>query len=175
MHTDKSEIQAVILEALNKAKPRGIASSVQELIEDTIAGRREAVKWPWPYVGGLTKALLPGTVTILCGNVGASKSFMLLEVAAYWHEHSIKIAVYELEEDRDFHLSRVLAQESKTGSITDPDWVRANPIEARRLYSENEAFLESFGACIYASPDTQPTLEQLAEWTKIRAKPVAGS
>lgn len=38
------------------------------------------------------------------------------------------------------------------------------------LYAENEAWLESFGACIYASPDTQPTLEQLVEWTKVRVK-----
>ncbi|MFC1635165.1 AAA family ATPase [Planctomycetota bacterium] len=170
LHTDKAEIQAAILEALSRAKPRGITSGVQELIEDTIAGRREAVRWPWVCIGGLTKALLPGTVTIICGNVGASKSFMLLEAAAYWHEYKIKIAVYELEEDRDFHLSRCLAQKSQVGSMTDPDWVRENPIEARRIYSDNEAFLENFGACIFASPDTHLTLEQLSKWTQGRAK-----
>jgi hypothetical protein len=170
LRRDKSEISSAVLEALNKAKPRGIAAGVSELIEDTISGRREAIRWPWSCVGGLTKALLPGTVTIICGNVGASKSFMLLEAAAYWYEHEVKVAIYELEENRDFHLSRCLAQKSKTSSITDPDWVKDNPEQARAVFSENEVWLENFGTCIYASPDTQPTLEQLAEWMKARAK-----
>ncbi len=143
---DKSQIQAAILEFLNTAKPRGIACGVSELIEDTIAGRREAVKWPWSCIGGLTKALQPGTVTIVCGNVGASKSFMLLEAAAYWHENGIKTAIYQLEEDRDFHLLRCLAQKSMTATITDPDWIKDNPEQARKLFAENAAFLEGFGA-----------------------------
>ena len=167
---DKSQIQTAILEFLNTAKPRGIACGVSELIEDTIAGRREAVKWPWACIGGLTKALQPGTVTIICGNVGASKSFMLLEAAAYWHENGFKTAIYQLEEDRDFHLLRCLAQKSRAATVTDPDWIKDNPEQARKLFAENAAFLEGFGVCIFASPDTQLTLEQLAEWTKARAK-----
>ena len=170
LHTDKGDISTALLEALNSAKPRGIACGVSELIEDTIAGRRVAVKWPWSCVGGLTKALLPGTVTILCGNVGASKSFMLLEAGAYWQESGVKTAIFELEEDRDFHLTRCLAQKSRTADVTDPDWIRDNPEQARALFTENKAFLESFGACIYATPDTQPTLDQLAGWIQIRAK-----
>ena len=170
LHSDKAQIQAAILEALNTAKPKGIAAGVGELIEDTIAGRREAIWWPWGRVGGLTKALLPGTVTIICGNVGASKSFMLLEAGGYWHEQGIKVAIYELEEGRDFHLSRCLAQKSRTAAITDPDWIRVNPEQARALFADNEAWLESFGAFIYAEPGSQPTLEQLTEWTKARAK-----
>lgn len=169
---DKSQVQAAILEFLNTAKPRGVACGVIELIEDVIAGRREAVKWPWSRIGGLTKALMPGTVTIVCGNVGASKSFMLLEAGAYWQESGIKTAIFELEEDRDFHLTRCLAQKS-IAAVTDPDWIRDNPEQARTLFAEHETFLESFGACIYASPDTQPTLSQLAEWISARAK--AGS
>ncbi|MBL7186282.1 MAG: AAA family ATPase [Phycisphaerae bacterium] len=170
LHSDKAQIQAAILEGLNTAKPKGIAAGVGEMIEDTIAGRREAVKWPWGRVGGLTKALQPGTVTIICGNVGASKSFILLETSAYWHENGIKAAVFELEEDRDFHLSRCLAQKSGTAGMTDPDWIRDNPEQARAIYAENREWLDDFGRCIFASPDTQPTLEQLAEWTKARAK-----
>ncbi|MHC4071462.1 MAG: AAA family ATPase [Planctomycetota bacterium] len=140
------------------------------MIEETIAGRREAVKWPWGRVGGLTKALQVGTVTIICGNVGASKSFMELESSAHRHENGIKTAIFQLEEDRDFHLNRCLAQKSQTAGITDPDWIKDNPELARALYVEHEAWLESFGACIYASPRVQPTLEQVAEWVKARAK-----
>ena len=170
LHNDGTKVQKGVLEALRRAKPRGIAAGVGELIRDTISGRRQAIRWPWACVGGLTKALLPGTVTILCGNVGASKSFMKLQASAYWHESGIKTAIYELEEDRDFHLSRCLAQKSGFAGITDPDWIKDNPDEARILFEENESWLESFGSCIYASPDTQPTLAQLARWVEDRAK-----
>ena len=170
LHSEKADISTAILDALNLAKPRGIAAGVGELIEDTIAGRRVAVKWPWSCVGGLTKALLPGSVIIICGGVGASKSFLLLEAGAYWHENRIKVAIYELEENRDFHLSRSLAQLSSTSDMTDSDWIRENPEQSRKLFAEHKAFLESFGACIYASPDMQPTLEQLAKWELDRAK-----
>ena len=170
LHTDKADISAAILEALNKAKPKGIAASVSELIEDTIAGRRVAIKWPWSSIGGLTKALLPGTVTIICGGIGASKSFMLLQAGAYWHENGIKTAIYELEESRAFHLSRCLAQLSSCSDMTDPDWIKENSGQSRKLFTEHETFLDSFGACVYASPDTQPTLEQLAKWVQDRAK-----
>ena len=170
LHADKTLIHAAIREALDIARPRGIAAGVGELIEDTISGKRQAILWPWSYIGGLTKALLPGTVTLLCGNVGASKSFMLLEAAAYWYEQSIKTALFELEEDRDFHLSRCLSQRAQISGMTDTDWIRDNPEQARALLIEYKTFLEGFGACIYTSPDTQPTLEQLAKWVRGRAK-----
>jgi hypothetical protein len=170
LHTDPEQIRAAMVDAVSRAKPRGIAAGVQELIEGTISGRRQAIRWPWPCVGGLTKALLPGTVTILCGNVGASKSFMLLQAAAYWYQYEIKTAIYELEEDREFHLTRCLAQQSGCADVTDPDWIRNNPKKVRALFAENEYWLENFGTCIFANPDTQPTLEQLAKWVQDRAK-----
>lgn len=170
LHPGKAAIQSAIMEALSKAKPRGVAAGVGELIEDTITGKRQAIKWPWSCVGGLTKALLPGTVTLLCGNVGASKSFMLLEAGMFWYEAGIRIAIYELEEDRDFHLLRCLAQRSRTGDITDPDWTRANAEQSRAIFAEHQAFLDGFGSQVFASPDTQPTLEQIAGWVQARAK-----
>lgn len=170
LHTEKVDIQAAILEALSKAKPRGIASGVGRLVEDTISGKREAIKWPWACMGGLTKALLPGTVTIICGNAGASKSFMLLEAGAYWHDAEIKTAIYELEESRDYHLLRCLAQRSGTSGLTDPDWIRDTAEQARTIFAEHSTFLDGFGSQVFASPDTQPTLEQLARWTQDRAR-----
>ncbi len=167
---DKPEIQAAIQNAINKAKPRGVSCCVGEMIEQTIAGDRVAVKWPWACIGGLTKALLPGTVTIICGNPGASKSFLLLEAAVYWYENGYKPAIYELEEDQRYHLSRCLAQKSKTSMMTDPDWIQDNPDRARSVFAEHQAFLDGFGGNVYASPDSQPTFKMLAKWTEDRAK-----
>lgn len=170
LETLQADVQTSIHEALSKAKPKGIASGVGALIEDTISGKRAAIQWPWSCMGGLTKALLPGTVTLICGNVGASKSFMLLQASMYWHEHGIKIAIYELEEDRDFHLLRCLAQQSRCGDTTDPDWTKHNAKEARKIYNEHKDFLDGFGAHVWACADTQPTLTQLAAWVQARAQ-----
>ena len=87
------DIKTAILNALDTAKVRGIANEVGEIIRAGTEGRREAIDWPWSEINQ-TQALIPGTVTILCGGVGASKSFMLLEAAAFWHNKGIPIAVY---------------------------------------------------------------------------------
>lgn len=167
---NKDEIKAWIQRDLAKARPRSPTAGLSRLIEDSITGKRQAVALPWPALWHLTQALLPGTVTILAGGVGASKSFMVLQLAAFWHSQGIKLALYELEEDQTFHLSRALAQRSSTSGITDAGWLKENPDEARRLYAEHQAWLDGFQACIHASPASQPTLKQLAGWVAEQAE-----
>lgn len=164
-----TDISAALNEALDKAKTKGIAAGVGDLIEDIIAGRHIAVKWPWLRLGGLTKALIPGTITLLCGNVGASKSFMFLQAAVFWFLAGIKIALFELEEDRTYHLRRCLAQITNTSSLTDSDWIADNPDIGRKLYAENTPFLDSFGACIHTMPEAQITMGQMINWIKGKA------
>lgn len=164
-----TDISATLNEALDRAKTKGVAAGVGDLIEATIAGERIAVKWPWSGVGNLTKALLPGTITLLCGNVGASKSFALLQAAAYWLKNNIKFALYELEEDKDYHLQRCLAQVSGNSGITDPDWISENPDISRQLYADCTDFLEHFGLSVFAI-ETQPTMSQVADWIEKKAK-----
>lgn len=164
------DVSTAINEALAKATTKGISADVGELVEDCISGKREAVKWPWSCIGGLSKALIPGTVTLLCGNVGSSKTFAILEAAQYWYERGVKIAVYEIEENRQFHLQRCLAQRAQESGMTDPDWIRENPELARKIFADNSAFLDDFGLCIYASPDTMPTMAQVTAWIEERAK-----
>ncbi len=168
--TDKAGIAAAIRAALDGAVSQGGASGLSALLEDTISGKREAIGWPWSSVSNLTKALLPGTVTLIAGGVGGSKSFMLLQAGAYWHEHNIKVAIYELEESQSFHLSRSLAQLSGCSNLTDPDWIRDNAKQSRELFQKHEKFLDGFGSCIFASPNKQPTLPEVAVWIEARAK-----
>lgn len=167
---DTAKIKAHVLNILATARPCGIFADVNGMIEDTITGRREAVKWPWSAVGGLTKALIPGTVTILCGSPGASKSFMLLECLAWWHKRDYKVAVYELEETRQYHLVRMIAQEAELSGLTDPDWIKANPAQARQAMQEHQGFVETIGRQIWASPVEQPTQTELSQWVEDQAK-----
>ncbi|MHC4123029.1 MAG: AAA family ATPase [Planctomycetota bacterium] len=162
------DIQTAILNALDTAKSRGIANEVGEIIRAGTEGRREAIDWPWSEINQ-TQALIPGTVTILCGGVGASKSFMLLEAAAFWHNKGIPIAVFELEDDKTYHLIRCLAQKAELSDITNIRWQKEHPIEAMNIFEKHKGFLDSFGKCIYSSRK-QPTLKEVAKWVEDKAK-----
>lgn len=168
--TGCDNIPVAVNEAIDKAKAKGVAVGVGDLIEDCISGKREAIRWPWSGLGGLTKALLPGTITLLCGNVGASKSFMQLQAAEYWHENGIKFALYELEEDKDYHLQRTLAQVSNNSGMTDPDYIQENPEISRSIYEEHREYLDCFGASVKAIPEAQITMSQMTNWIEGRAK-----
>jgi len=167
---DKAQIQQELRGIIDNAKPHGIAANIAEHYESAIRGEIRAVQWPWPTLSYYSKALLPGTVTLLCGSAGASKSFMLLQALAYWHENGIKIVCFQLEEHRDFHLVRALAQKADNADLTDPDWARENPESARQAYTQHEGFLDSFGARITAGPEKQWALPQIANWIEEQAK-----
>jgi hypothetical protein len=94
---------------------------------------------------------------------------MILEAAAFWHQQNIKTAVFELEEDRKYHLFRALSQRIEKAKLFDENWLRQHGDYVRKICLENEEFLNSFGKCIYQAPDEQMTLDQLADWTKLRA------
>ncbi len=166
----ESEIKTCLYEALSKAKPKGIAASVLELVEDTISGKRQAIPWPWDTLSHLTKALMPGVITMICGSGGASKSLMKLQCLAFWYQQGVRACVYELENDRDYHLMRALAQRMENSSLTDPDWVRGNAKQARAATQSEAEFLDGFGRLLWEAPNSQVTLEQLAHWVDERAK-----
>lgn len=147
----------------------GPASEVESLLKDTISGKRSAIPWPWPRLSDNTKSLLPGTVTLLCGDPGATKSFMLLEALCHWHHHGIKSCVYELEEDRAYHLYRCLVQLERNAKLFDDSWVKANPHDALEAHGRHAEFLDSLGGRIYESPDKQVNYDTLTDWIKARA------
>ncbi|ARN57704.1 AAA family ATPase [Sedimentisphaera salicampi] len=156
--------------AVQFAEPEGVSSGVLKRIEDTISGKIEAIRWPFDLLSRLTNSLIPGTVTLLCGSPGASKSFVLLQALSYWIQSGVKACVYELEEDREFHLMRALAQLSELPQLTNPEWIKDNGELAREAYESGSEALEAIGRQLWTSPQLQLTLQQLAAWTQERAK-----
>ncbi|MBC8468882.1 MAG: AAA family ATPase [Planctomycetes bacterium] len=151
-------------------RTQAAADELGQILEDTIDGKRDAVKMPWPMLSKLSMALIVGTLTLFCGSPGASKSFAVLQLAIYLITNEIKTAIFELEEDRSFHLLRALAQLSGLSDLTNPDWVKAEAEEVRQAFAEHKSLIEKVGQTMYAAPDTQLTLEQLADWICKRAK-----
>jgi len=146
------------------------SSGLNDLIEDTISGKRQAIDWPWPELSDLTKALLPGTITMLCGKAGDSKSFLLLQAIAHWHDKGIKACVYELEDDHAFHLHRILAQREGNSDIADDRWMREHPIDGRAAMSNHVEWFDEFSHKIVASPDKQQTYNELLTWVEQQSK-----
>jgi len=161
--------RAAVAAVLDTATALGAARELEEMMEATIDGRRAAVSWPWESVTLMTKALLPGTVTLFCGAPGTSKSFAILQVLRHWYALGVPAVVFELEEDRAYHLNRLLAQECGNAGLVDPDWVREHGAEVRAELQKHRALLNAIGRMIYAAPQEQIDYRKVVEWTQARA------
>ena len=168
-YTDRRKL---IEDVLKQARGTGPYEDLGSVLEDTISGKRSAIPFPWPKVSEFTNALLPGTVTIIAGDPGATKSFFLLECLTYWHLQAVPVACYQLEEERSHHLNRVLAQLEGDSGLTDPTYIKANPDLARAALEKHKDFLESFGQVLHESPNPV-SMTDLAKWVGERA--AAGS
>ena len=168
--SDKAQIQAELQKVVNSAKPKGIADKLSEKFDKIISGELKTIKFPFPWTSFLSNALLPETLTIICGNVGASKSFMLLQCLIFWYRQDVKCCCYELEEDREFHLQRALSQLAGNSNLTDFDYIKENPDISKQAISEHSNFLNDFGRCIEACPESQLTQTQIADWILTKAK-----
>lgn len=164
------EITAIIDEVIKSAKPVSLSNRVRQRIADICAGRYYAVPLPWELTYNLTKALLPNTVTKLVGTIGATKTFSTMQIFANCMLIGIKTALFELEEDLTYHLTRALAQKTCCPGLTNPDWVKDNGEYAGMLAQENEGFLEDIGRVLHCMPNNKVSLEYLADWTEQQAK-----
>ncbi|MEO0966017.1 MAG: AAA family ATPase [Planctomycetota bacterium] len=140
-------------------------------LEAILSGQRRPQTWPWRFVTGLTRSLLPGTLTILCGSPGATKSFFLLQAAAHWHEVGATPAVLMLEDGREYHLRRALAQRERNGHLTDIGWVEQHGAEVVAMRARHAAWLQNFGRCLYEPPaEGMFTHDQAIRWAEERAR-----
>jgi hypothetical protein len=157
--------------AMEMAVPFGPSSSVRDLLERTIDGRRAMVELPWHCMSRLTNATLPGTVTTVCGEGGASKSFSQSQLGIHCMELGVKFAIYQLESDEEgSHLLRALVQKTGTPELLDPRWVKAHPEEARALFQEHRQFLDAFGGRLTTPPAQPPTYNELLRWIRAKAE-----
>jgi len=156
-------------ELLASARNAGPGEELRSLWTDIIEGRHRAIPWEWCHLSSLTQALLPGTVTLLCGAGGASKSFMAIQAARKWHDDGVKVSLYELEGTRAEHLQRAVAQMERDSRVLDSRWGEDNPDVLRGISEKYARYAQEFGKCITAAPDQAPTLPELAQWVAAQA------
>jgi len=165
------EITSELHQTIAKARPLGSLDRLHRRTDAIATGQYRLVHWPWPVLTNLTAALLPGTVTLLAGTVGASKSFMLLQAILYWLDEDESVSYFCLEGDCVFHLTRALAQLTGVADHTDADWVAKNPLIVRSAITEHSMKLERLSRHLQTSETLgAETLEQLNEWITSQAK-----
>jgi hypothetical protein len=142
------------------------ALALGEYLETMISGANYAACWPWPKFHNLTKALKPGTITLLSAAQGTSKSLFILEAASFWVcKKGYSVAVLELEEDRNYHLTRALAQIEGNSNITDDAWIREHVDETREMWARHANELNALGAAIWEGPTTINT-DSIIAWLR---------
>lgn len=165
------ETAALVEETLSNAEPIGIMGEFLKEMDAIMGGKRRAIPLPWSTTTEFSRALMPGKVTCVCGDGGAGKSLFLSQCIVDWTQAGMaKVCVYHLEDDRNYHMLRSLAQLAGEARMTDPDWVEQNPEAAKRYVGEYSKTLEEVGARIFEAPDDQVSLEMLSVWVEARAK-----
>lgn len=140
--------------------------AVEKMIEDSISGDFQNINFPgMPKLSDLSKSLLPGTVTTICGAAGSGKSFFNIQNVWRWVcEENLNVKVLMLEDTQAMHQSRALAQMSETSGMTDAEFIRNNPEAAREHIAENKDKLARFAQALECSRTGQMTLDEIAEW-----------
>lgn len=155
---------------LDEAQSLGAAQALAARFEQIISGDWINLEWPWREMSAEAQALLPETVTALCGDPGAAKSLFMLEAFWHWHLAGEKTALFMLEDDRTYHLQRALAQLEQNSYLTQAEWIHANPEKVRQAFANQQDVIETFAKTIYDAPDQIVSLTDLADWFEARCK-----
>ncbi|HYF35144.1 MAG TPA: AAA family ATPase [Prosthecobacter sp.] len=145
--------------------PKGAASELKSHMADIYSGKWRSLKWPsLPLLSRYSKSLFPGTTTMLCGDPGATKSFLLLQCMYEWHTAGTQVALYELEGAKKLHLQRLLAQLAGNGNLVDDEWCRENQVAADLAYATYERAITEFAPRLFSAPLGQLNYESLLKW-----------
>lgn len=159
------------------AKAPAVSSNpVKELydeLDDACEGRRFAAPMPWVSLSKDTRALLPGTVTILCGSPGATKSMALIQLVRFLRDRIADACVCALmlEDGASYHLRRAAAQMTGISDITDDAWCRANPDKVTDIKQQLGERLDALRRSIEApSVQNKCSPDELVAWIRAKAR-----
>ena len=148
-------------------------SGIAELLkwqQDVVDGKWECLDWPQYSLGILSRAALPGTVTMICADPGAGKSFLILQLLRFWTQQGHKANVILFEDGKKEHLARLLAQMTENGAHTDDKWIKANPDEMRRDTAAHLAELTILDRKILVEKDDDWSGEDVLAWADAKGK-----
>ena len=155
--------------AINKAHTQGPTSSLLKEANLIKQGYYISIDSPFSALTNLTQALIPHTITLICGNPGATKSLVLLQLMRYWYHNKEKAICLELEWDKAYHLKRALAQEAGDSNITNLKWQKDYNKEYCKYLEDNRTFNDRFSEYLAEAEDVV-TLHKVKEWITEKAE-----
>lgn len=165
-----SREQAVQL-ALELRRDRGIgpSASLVRWAADAASGHIDTVEMSSGMLHALAKPLRKGTVTLLSGLKGTSKSFFVLQQALHWHSLGVPFACRFLEDEQSVYLARMLSQ-LDGADWTDPEKVRAAPEAFTEAYQRHRDTLDGIADAIEADNRGLPGYDELLSWVAERVE-----
>ncbi len=174
--TDPQTFSTAWREAMDSAKPwsewlaeKKSAEALSEL-ENEFAGEasglRRTLPLPWPRLSDMSRALRPGTVTVIVGPPNTGKSIFTLEIALGVHQERETWSYLPLEDRRTDLLRRLLAVQVGSWSILNDDAENAQDRSAS--LEQHRAALGEFSLHVTENPrrpvvgeDGKPRVEKL--------------
>lgn len=167
MQPDHDGVRAVLQAITDEAASVSVRSPVDDMLKrmrSVVDGTIETIPLMLRQTSNATRALRPGTVTLICGNPGASKSLMVLEQLVAWHNDGYPAACWMLEDDRTFHLNRIMAQLECQSGLTDDEWCKNNAEYALSVPEKHRDILSRVGYEMRVSDNELPVLDDVADW-----------
>ena len=132
-------------------------------LEDLTTGRIKSLDVGWQCLSAC-KWLIGGSVSLICARPGVGKTWFVHDLSRRATEQGYKVANIQLEEDMDYHISRIV--ESSTGvNLTNPD----SPTD-KQLVIENRGLIDKLSTILRIPGYGQGTLYHISEIIAEEAK-----
>ena len=161
--------QADVVRVLRSATNTGILKKMDDQFEAIANGSYCCVPWKHDQLSYFTQAHLPGSLTVITGGPGTSKSLFLLENHVHWIETGIRAAGLQFEDNIEFYVRRFLAQKTGESGFTNLKWIRENIEEVRVVRKEYAEEIRRFSATMYIAVKER-TLDDVLVWIEDRFK-----
>lgn len=161
-----NEIQSQLVRLINESSlTHSPSQCVQERIKKIHSGDYVAVPFTnFRLLSGATRALLPGTITMLISEPGVGKSWFLLQQCWEMINNGVDARIFMLEEDKAFYLQRALAQMAGRAELTDPEYIHLNGVQVNAFYEKHRQQLDVLARHLTAYGSRQLTYNDVEDW-----------
>lgn len=150
--------------------PNSTSSTLDDYLDDIMAGRIVSVAWPWPALTQNTFSLLPGSVVLVTGNPGVGKTFLLLQCLQFWAAAGHKTAILFGEKNVRFYEHRLLAQLEGNGNFVDYDWVPRNGSIVRTAAAKHRGTIAQLSKSFSIMDREAVSLDNCRGWIRTQAR-----
>lgn len=167
-----SDITETKAELSSLSKKEGVLSGseiAQQIIGKAVSGEVFEMPTPWRRLDVLAKPLRTGTVCLLVGNIGASKTFMLLQMLSQSVISGYPVKALFLEENDEHYIHRAWAQAEGCSDITSFEFIKSNADWLEESAARNSEFLDLIRPVITTSPEKMYSHQQCASWIEQQA------